>query len=478
MGEDTSAMSDAPRPPDAPRPRVVVVGGGFGGLRAVRALRGARLDVTLIDRRNFHLFQPLLYQVATGALASGEIAAPLRAVLKRQLNVTVILGEVRAIDLARRRVLVDAVAGGDGPRECPYDGLVVAAGARHSYFGHEDWEPVAPGLKTLEDALEIRRRILIAFESAEVEEDPRRQAEWLTFVVVGAGPTGVEVAGQIVEMARDTLRRDFRRIDTARARVLLVEAAPAVLGAFPSRQSARAARALERHGVEVVLERMVVDVTPEGIAVRGPDGRIERIAARTVVWGAGVEASGLATDLARTSGAELDRNGRVSVGPDLALPGHPEVRVVGDMARVAGPGGQPLPGVAPVAMQEGEYAGRALRAMLLGGRPPGPFRYHDRGNLATIGRARAVGQIRGLQVHGLIAWVIWLLVHLTYLIGFQNRLIVMIRWAVSFLTHGRGARLITGGRALPAAAGLGDGAGAAAGAPPVRSAEGRPTPGA
>jgi NADH dehydrogenase len=430
--------------PSAPgrRPRVVVIGGGFAGLRAVRALRGSPVDVTLIDRRNFHLFQPLLYQVATGALSSGEIAAPLRAVLRRQSNATVILGDVRDVDLAGGRVLLDAAAGSDTPDECPYDLLVVAAGGRTAYFGHDEWGPVAPGLKSVEDALELRRRILLAFEMAERSDDPGTRAVWLTFAVVGAGPTGVELAGQIVEMARDTLRRDFRRIDPSTARVLLLEAAPVALPGFDRRLQERAARDLRHHGIELLLERMVVDISPDAISVREPDGTVRRIPTHTVIWGAGVRACPLAESLAAQSGLELDRGGRVPVDTTFTLPGHPEVFVVGDMARVDRPDGTPLPGIAPVAMQQGEHVGRVIAARAVGGRPPAPFRYRDRGSLATIGRARAVGTVFGLRLTGLPAWLAWLGVHLTYLVGFQNRLFVFIRWSISFLTRGRGARLI------------------------------------
>jgi NADH:ubiquinone reductase (H+-translocating) len=424
------------------RHRVVVVGGGFAGLQAVRALRRARVDVTLVDRRNFHLFQPLLYQVATGALTAGEIATPLRGMLKRQRNVRVVLGEVRGFDLQGRRVLL-------GGNAIDYDTLVVAAGAAHAYFGHDEWRSAAPGLKTLEDAIEIRRRILAAFEAAELETDKARRRAWLTFAVVGGGPTGVELAGQIAEIAHDTLRRDFRTIDPRAARILLVEGADRLLGGFREQSSARAGRALERLGVTPVLDRPVVNVDPEAVTLRRGDGTPHRIPARTVIWAAGVRASGLAETLGRETGAGVDRAGRVSVGRDLTLPGHPEVFALGDMIRVDG--AEPLPGVAPVAMQQGRYAAKAIRARLKD-REPRPFRYLDKGNVATIGRMKAVADIRGLRLSGTLAWLIWLFVHLFYLAGLQNRILVLIRWTASFVTRGRGARLITGGShaAVPA----------------------------
>ena len=425
--------------------RVVVVGGGFGGLQAVRRLRREPVEITLVDRRNFHLFQPLVYQVATGALAPGEIASPLRGIFKRDENVRVLLGEVTGFDLAGRRVLVGALPNGDPERAIPYDSLIVSGGSSYSYFGHEDWRPFAPDVKTLENALEVRRRILTAFEAAEVEEDPEQRAAWLTFVVVGAGPTGVELAGQIAEMAHDTLRRDFRSIDTRAARIVLVETADRVLTQFPPRLSERAARSLERLGVTPLVGRTVVGIDEQSVTVASGDGGRERIAARTVVWAAGVVASELAGALAAESGAELDRAGRVSVGADLTLPGHPEVFAVGDMVQVHDVNGAPLPlpGVAPVAMQEGRYAAGAIGERLRGGEPQ-PFRYRDKGNLATIGRAKAVADINGLQLSGLVAWLTWLFVHLFYLIGLQNRVLVFIRWTSSFVTHGRGARLIGG----------------------------------
>jgi NADH dehydrogenase len=436
------------------RHRVVVVGGGFGGLQAVRRLRRAPVDITLIDRRNFHLFQPLLYQVATGALSSGEIASPLRGVFTRDKNVRVLLGEVTGFDLSGRRVLLDRLPNGGEARAIPYDTLIVAAGSSYSYFGHEEWRPFAPDIKSLESALEVRRRILTAFEAAEIEPDPGCRSAWLTFVVVGAGPTGVELAGQIAEIARDTLRRDFRTIDTRAARIVLVELAERVLPLFPPRLSARAARALEELGVTPLVGRTVVGIDQQSVTTAAGEGESEQLPARTVVWAAGVVASKLAGALAAETGAELDRAGRVAVGPDLTLPGHPEVMALGDMVQVHGAAGKPvpLPGLAPVAMQQGRYAARAIRDRLRG-KQPSLFRYQDKGNLATIGRAKAVADIKGLQLSGLLAWLTWLFVHLFYLIGLQNRLLVFTRWTFSFITRGRGARLITGQTTSPKAPG-------------------------
>jgi NADH dehydrogenase len=423
--------------------RVVVVGGGFGGIQAVRGLRRVPVSVTLVDRQNFHLFQPLAYQVATGSLSPAEIASPLRAVFKRQENVRVLLAEVTGFDLDRREVTLDHLANGRRRTTLGYDTLVVAGGSHYSYFGRDDWRPHAPELKSLEGALEIRSRILRAFEAAELETDEARRRSWLTFVVVGAGPTGVEMAGQIAELARDTLRRDFRSVDTRAARVLLVEALDRVLTSFPESLSRKTEHALRQLGVTTLLGHTVVDIAHDSVAIRGPDGEGERIDAHTVVWAAGVTASELAALLAHEAGLEVDRAGRVTVGPDLTLPGHPEVLALGDMVRVQARDGTlgTLPAVAPVAMQQGRYAARAI-AKRAEGETPGPFRYVDKGNLATIGRSKAVADVKGVHLAGFPAWVVWLFVHLFYLIGFQNRLLVFLRWTISFLTHGRGARLI------------------------------------
>ncbi len=421
---------------------MVVIGGGFGGLQATVKLARAPVEVTLIDRRNFHLFQPLTYQVATGALSPEEVAYPLRAIFKRRRNVRVLLGEVRQIDLDARTVRIEPGAGEAGPLSIPYDTLLAAGGSRYSYFGHDEWEAYAHEVKSLESALAVRAQILSAFEAAELETDEERRLGWLTFVVVGAGPTGVEMAGQIGELARDTLRRDFREMDPRGGRVLLLEMADRVLTTFPTSLSEKAARSLENLGVTPLLSHTVVDIDEHSVTVEAHSGQ-ERIPARTVIWAAGVTAASLARRLGDACGADVDRAGRVSVEPDLTLPGHPEVIALGDMVRVRGEDGeiQDLPGVAPVAMQQGRYAAKVIKARLRG-REEGPFRYRDKGNLATIGRARAVADLHVARLSGFPAWVTWLVVHLWYLIGFQNRLLVMIRWAFSFFTRGRGGRVI------------------------------------
>ena len=424
--------------------RVVVVGGGFGGLQAAQHLKDAPVEVTLVDRRNFHLFQPLVYQVATGALSPGEIAAPLRSLFKHEGNVRVVLGDVTDFDLAAHRVTVLAGAEQHERLSLGYDTLIVAGGSAYSYFGHEDWRPFAPEIKSVESAVDIRRRILVAFEDAEVETHPDHREALLTFVVVGAGPTGVEMAGQIAEIARDTLRGNFRAINPAEGRILLVELGDRVLPAFPEKLSHKAEEALRGLGVTPLLGHAVTEIDAEGVTVSGGGEEPYRIPARTVVWAAGVVASELARKLGEASGADVDRSGRVTVEPQLTLPGHPEVLALGDMVRVrdAKRGGvQPLPGLAPVAMQEGRYAARLVRARLEGRRIR-PFRYVDKGNLATIGRGRAVGDLKGVHLSGLLAWLTWLLVHLFYLVGFQNRVLVLIRWTTSFVTRGRGSRII------------------------------------
>jgi NADH dehydrogenase len=427
------------------RHRVVVVGGGFGGLQTVRSLRRAPVEITLVDRRNFHLFQPLLYQVATGALSPAEIATPLRGVLKRQKNVRVLMGEVREFDLARRQVTLDALPDGGTDLAIPYETLIVAGGSRYSYFGHDEWRPFALEIKSVESALEVRRRIFTAFEAAEIEQDAQRREAWLTFVVVGGGPTGIEMAGQIAELARDALPRDFHSVDPRRARILLVEASERLLPTFPPRLSSRAAQTLERLGVTVLLDTTVVGLDRESVLSKGPDGKSTHVPTRTIVWAAGVVASELAAALAAASGAALDRGGRVAVGPDLTIQGHPEVIALGDMASVHDAEGNAvaLPGLASTAMQQGRHAAKTVRRRAQG-KPALPFRFVDKGNLATIGRAHAVAEIKGVQVSGLLAWLIWVSVHIFYLIGLQNRLLVLTRWAFSFVTRGRGARLITG----------------------------------
>ena len=423
----------------AGRKRVVVVGGGFGGLLVVKGLRHADVDVTLVDRQNYHLFQPLAYQVATGGLSAAEIATPLRRILRRQKNARVLMAEVSGFDLEHRQIRLDGLANGADGVLLDYDELVVAGGSAYSYFGHDDWAPHAPELKSLAGALELRSRILGAFEAAEVELDEAGRRAWLTFVVVGAGPTGVEMAGQIAELARDVLHRELREVDTRSARVLLVEAGPRVLSTFPESLSHRAERALGKLGVTVLLGTTVVGVDAGRVTVSHADGTHEELAVRTSIWAAGVTASPLAAALAAGAGVEVDRVGRIPVEPDLTLVGHPEVHALGDMVvvRDGAEGFLGLPGVAPVAMQQGRYTARSIRS---GTR--GPFRYHDKGNLATIGRSRAVADIKGIRLSGFPAWAIWLAVHIMYLIGFENRLLVLVRWAFSYVTRNRGARLI------------------------------------
>jgi NADH dehydrogenase len=423
--------------------RVVIVGGGFGGLQAATHLAKAPVDLTLVDRRNFHMFQPLSYQVATGALSPGEVCYPLRAIFKRRPSVRVLLAEVTGFDLDAREVRLEPVVDDAGPITAAYDTLIVAGGSAYSYFGHDEWRKVAPEVKSLESALDTRRRLLSAFEAAEVEPDEGRRRAWLTFVVIGGGPTGVEMAGQIAELAKDTLRRDYRAINPRQSRILLIEANDRLLATFPPSLSAKAVRSLEHLGVETMLGRPVVEIDEGSVTIEAPDGARERIESETVVWAAGVEASRLATHLGELSGGEVDRAGRLAVEPDLTLPGHSEVFAIGDMVRVRDSGGTPvvLPGVAPVAMQQGRYAAKAVRARI-GGETVGPFHYFDKGNLATIGRARAVADLHVLRLSGFPAWVTWLVVHLFYLIGFENRLLVLTRWAFSFFTRDRGARLI------------------------------------
>ena len=430
---------------DSPTHRVVIIGGGFGGLEAARALKHAPVAIALIDRRNFHLFQPLLYQVATAGLSPGEIAAPLRGVFRRQKNVEVYLAEVIDVDAAGRRVLFS-----DGA-ELAYDTLIVAAGARDSYFGHDDWKATAPGLKTVEDALEIRRRVLLAFEAAEREIDPMARQAWLTFVVVGGGPTGVELAGALGEIANHTLRGDFRHIDPADATILLIEGAERVLPPFPPDLSEHAAVALRHLGVTVRTGTKVMDIREDGVEVADSKGT-EQIPARTVLWAAGVQASPLGRVLEARAGAPLDRAGRVIVEPDLGLPGHPEILVIGDLAHLSGPDGKLMPGVAPAAMQQGRYAAELIRRRLVGESLPA-FRYQDKGSLATIGRAAAVASIGRLRLHGFLAWVMWLFIHLLYIVEFESRLLILIQWAWNYFTRNRGARLITGKDILPPVAG-------------------------
>ena len=414
----------------------MIVGGGFGGLYTARRLRQLPVEVTVLDRRNFHLFQPLLYQVATGALSPANIAAPLRAILKRSRNTRVLLEDVTGFDVRGRRVLT---ASG----EFAYDILIVAAGVRHHYFGHDDWESAAPGLKTLEDAVEMRRRILLAFERAETIADPAERRALLTFVIVGAGPTGVELAGALGEIARHTLRREFRAIDPSDARVLLVEGGPRVLPSYPPELSAKAQKALAALGVDVAVSTSVTDVREAAVTVSRA-GAPETIAARTILWAAGVAASPLAGALASATGAKTDRAGRIAVNPDLTLPGHPEIFVLGDMAALVDDAGRPLPGVAPVAMQQGRYVARVLAARIAGRPSSAPFRYRDKGSMATIGRGRAVADFGFLRIAGYPAWLAWLFIHLMYLVQFGNRVLTLVQWAWNYVTWNRSARLITG----------------------------------
>jgi NADH dehydrogenase len=417
---------------------VVIIGGGFGGLYAAVRLKRAPARVTLVDRRNFHLFQPLLYQVATGALSPANIASPLRALLRKQKRASVLLGEVVDVDVAARRLVFR-----DGlPADLHYDTLIVATGSEFNYFGHDDWRHLAPGLKSLEDATAIRRRVLSAFEKAELETDPARQKEHMTFVVVGGGPTGVEMAGALAEVARHTLRHDFRRIHPADAVIILYEAQDHILGMFRPSLRQKALESLERLGVVVETGVMVVDIKPVGVTVKRGE-TIENVSAATVLWTAGVKASPLGATLAKALGQKADRDGRLVVEPDLTLAGHPEIFVIGDLAHFSHQGGRPLAAVAPVAMQEGRYVADVIRRRLSGRPAPGPFHYRDKGILATIGRSAAVADLGWLRMSGFLAWVTWLLVHILYLVQFQNRVLVLIQWAFSYFTRGRSARLIT-----------------------------------
>jgi NADH dehydrogenase len=411
---------------EKPLPHVVIVGGGFAGLYAGRALRRAKVQVTLIDLQNHHLFQPLLYQVATAALNASDIAIPLRRVFRRQRNMTVLLGEATSIDLAGKKLILadDAI---------PYDYLVLATGATHSYFGHDEWEKDAPGLKRITDALEIRRRVLLAFEAAEREEDEATRRAWLNFVLVGGGPTGVELAGALAEISRRTLAKDFRRIQPESARVILLEAGPRILAAYPPSLSEKAKKQLEQLGAEVHVGKAVTKIDTQGVQL-GDD----RIDARTVIWAAGVRAS----PLARALDVPLDKAGRVIVEPDLTVPGHPEIFVAGDLASLKCDG-KVVPGVAPAAIQQGKYVGKSILRRLAGKKSE-PFRYFDKGTVATIGRAAAVADLPWIKIAGWIAWWLWLVVHLFFLIGFKNRAFVIFQWAWARFTSGRGARLITG----------------------------------
>jgi NADH dehydrogenase len=416
------------------RHRVVIVGGGFGGLAAAKALRRAPVEVTVVDRQAHHLFQPLLYQVATGVLSQGNVAPPLRDVLRHQRNAQVVLSEVDAVDLGRRIVRCRLL---DRTRELAYDSLIVAAGAAQSYFGHDEFAVHAPGMKTIDDALEVRGRIFGAFELAELEQDASRRAAWLTFLVVGAGPTGVEMAGQIAELSRYSLRSNFRRIDTAAARIVLLDAAPKILPSFDQRLARRATSKLERMGVEIRTGTLVTGMDTEGVELQTSNG-VERLAAMTKIWSAGVQASPLGRTLAAQAGVEPSRSGQVPVEADCTLPGHPEVFIVGDLMALDG-----LPGLAEVAIQSGRHAAAEIERRLDSDARPRPFRYRDLGSLAAVSRYYAIGERRGVRIWGFTGWLIWLLVHLTFLTGFKNRVSALFHWMISFFGRSRPERTIT-----------------------------------
>jgi NADH dehydrogenase len=419
--------------------RVIILGGGFGGLYAARTLKRAPVEVTLIDRRNFHLFQPLLYQVATGSLSPGEICAPLRSILSRQKNTRVLLGEAADIDpRARTITLKDGASFG-------YDSLIVATGSDSFYFGHDQWREWSPSLKSVEEATAIRHKILYAFEAAERVTDPQERQAWLTFAIVGGGTTGVELAGALAEIANETLKHDFRAIDPREARILLLDGAPRLLTAYPEDLAKHAEESLVRLGVRVRTGVKVTEVDLEGVTLEDAQGSHERLAARTVLWAGGIHAGSFGRILAARTGVETDRQGRLKVLPDVTIPGYPEIFVAGDLAVLNGSDGKPLPGVAQVAMQEGAYAAKAIAARAAGQTGErAPFHYFDKGDIAVIGRAAAVARIFGLHLHGLIAWLVWLFIHLMYLVQFQNRVLVFIQWGFQYLTFSRGARLITG----------------------------------
>ena len=421
--------------------RVVIIGGGFGGLNAAKALRNAPVKITLIDKRNLHLFQPLLYQVATGGLSPADIASPIRAILRKNKNTRTIMAEVRDIDIESQKVFMD------DNRVADYDSLIVAAGSRNHYFGHDDWSRFAPGLKTIEEALEIRRRILSAFEKAELAEDDNTRRQLLTFVIVGGGPTGVELAGTVGEITRYTISREYRSFDPKTARIILVEGQNRILPAFDQKLSAIATKSLEELGVEVLSGSTVTSIDRNSITLIVND-KTETIESDTVLWAAGVKASSLGKIVAKNNLSCLDSSDRVIVDNQLSLPGHANVFVIGDLANYSHQTGQPLPGLAPVAMQQGKYVAKLIKARLKN-KTVQPFRYVDKGNLATIGRSRAVGQIGNLKVSGLFAWLIWLFVHLMYLVGFENRLLVFIQWAWNYFTWNRSARIITNVTATP-----------------------------
>lgn len=419
------------------RSKVIIIGGGFGGLCAAQALKSAPVDLTLIDRRNYHLFQPLLYQVATGSLSPGEIAAPLRGVLNHQKNTRVLLGDVEDIDPISKYVLL-----ADGAT-LSYDSLIVATGSQSSYYGHDDWQRWAPGLKSLEEATNIRHKILYAFEVAERMSDPAKRRAWLTFVIVGAGPTGVELAGAIGEIAGETLRNDFRSINPKDAQIILLDGSPRLLMSFPDDLARSAERSLAKLGVQAKMGTLVKDVDRDGVNLQ-VNGSVERLSTKTVIWAGGVTVAPLGKTLAKRTGAETDRGGRIKVGPDLTVANFPDIYVVGDLALSVSKDGQPLPGVAQVAMQQGTYAAKAIIRKVRKQPKQHPFAYFDKGSLAVIGRAAAVADVFGVHLSGLPAWLVWVFIHLMYIVEFQNRLIVFIKWGIQDVTFSRGARLITG----------------------------------
>ncbi|HEY9813756.1 MAG TPA: NAD(P)/FAD-dependent oxidoreductase [Candidatus Sericytochromatia bacterium] len=419
---------------------VVIIGGGFGGLYAAKSLKNAPVKVTLIDKRNFHLFQPLLYQVATGTLSPADISAPLRGILSRNKNTQVAMGEVLDIDPEQQKLILQN-------EELNYDTLIVATGVSHHYFGNEQWADVAPGLKTVEDALEMRRRIFMAFEAAEKESNPEKRRAWLTFVVVGGGPTGVELAGALAEIAYSTLKNDFRNIDTTEAQILLLEGMDRILPPYPPELSTKTEASLVDLGVTVRTKTLVTNIENDVVTIRQGE-QIEEIPAKTILWAAGVKASRMGQVLAKSTGAELDRTGRVVVQPDLSVAGYPNIFVIGDLANLADKDGKPLPGVAPVAIQEGKYVANLIKNRLVDKSLPA-FCYQDYGSLAVIGRNAAVVNFPFLRLTGFIAWLIWLFVHIYYLIEFDNKVVVFIQWGWNYLTRKRGARLITGKTSLP-----------------------------
>ncbi len=417
--------------------KVIIIGGGFGGLFAAQALKSAPVDVTLIDRRNYHLFQPLLYQVATGSLSPGEVAAPLRGVLSRQKNTRVLLGDVLDIDPASKQVML-----ADGA-SFEYDSLIVAAGSQTSYYGHDLWSQWAPGLKSIEEATTLRHKILYAFEVAERLSDPAQRRAWLTFVIVGAGPTGVELAGAIGEIARQTLKNDFRSIHPEEAQIILLDGSPRLLMTFPEDLARKAEQSLAKLGVQTRMSAMVHELDRDGVGFQ-VNGSTEHISSKTVIWAGGVTASPLARTLAKRTGAESDRGGRIKVGPDLTIANFPDIYVVGDLALSLDASGKPLAGVAQVAMQQGAYAAKAIVRKVTGQAKPKPFKYFDKGNMAVIGRAAAVANVFGVHLSGLPAWLVWAFIHLMYIVEFQSRIVVFMKWAIQDVTFSRGARLITG----------------------------------